>query len=258
MTANASKVPEFVKKCIDVCWIMAVQDPPLELKTESQSFDSFNKDEYKAYTKLGQYIDFVVWPPLLLHKEGPLLAKGVAQGWGTQQGGMKSPDARNKEVPFPKEPKQAWSTTTNQTRSYPSTSAGFTYSQSPVVPTSAYPASTVACTQYEQTTVTPTSYHGTAVPMAHNQSLSPSVTDARAQSQRLTAAQAQLATYNMQNLALNQNQNTGLSYPPRQTDLLTGGNVTQQNYESQMTYGSQSSQSGANPYMYHYMYQNNQ
>ena len=42
--------------------------------------ESFNKLLYKAYTKRGTFIEFVVWPALLLNENGPLLCKGVAQG----------------------------------------------------------------------------------------------------------------------------------------------------------------------------------
>jgi hypothetical protein len=40
----------------------------------------FDKDSFKEYTCRGTYMDFVVWPALFLHKGGPLLNKGVAQG----------------------------------------------------------------------------------------------------------------------------------------------------------------------------------
>jgi hypothetical protein len=40
----------------------------------------FDKDSFKEYTCRGKYLDFVVWPALFLHKGGPLLNKGVAQG----------------------------------------------------------------------------------------------------------------------------------------------------------------------------------
>lgn len=81
MAFNVNRVPEFVKKCVYLCWLMTVQDPPLVFKIESESNTYFNKDIYKAYTKYGTYIDFIVWPPLLLHESGPLLAKGIAQGF---------------------------------------------------------------------------------------------------------------------------------------------------------------------------------
>lgn len=40
----------------------------------------FEKSKFKDYTKRGMYIDFVVWPVMLLHKDGPVLCRGVAQG----------------------------------------------------------------------------------------------------------------------------------------------------------------------------------
>ncbi|XP_060583046.1 uncharacterized protein LOC132739367 [Ruditapes philippinarum] len=40
----------------------------------------FDKGSFKEYTCRGTYLDFVVWPALFLHKGGPLLNKGVAQG----------------------------------------------------------------------------------------------------------------------------------------------------------------------------------
>ena len=42
--------------------------------------DSFDTDMFKVYTKKGEKVDYIVWPPLLLHKDGPLVGKGVAQG----------------------------------------------------------------------------------------------------------------------------------------------------------------------------------
>jgi hypothetical protein len=35
---------------------------------------------FKTYTKSGEFVDYIVWPPLYLHENGPLLCKGVAQG----------------------------------------------------------------------------------------------------------------------------------------------------------------------------------
>jgi hypothetical protein len=40
----------------------------------------FDKNLFKEYTFLGNYFDYIVWPALLLHKDGPLLSKGIAQG----------------------------------------------------------------------------------------------------------------------------------------------------------------------------------
>ena len=58
---------------------MSVQDPPVILDNMKDR-RSFHTEMYKAFTKHGQAVDFYVWPALLLHEGGPLLAKGLAQG----------------------------------------------------------------------------------------------------------------------------------------------------------------------------------
>lgn len=84
MTASWSEdcipaLKPYIKKCLFLGWMMAVQSPPLVLST-CQSSAKFDKDMYKEYTQSGQTVDYVVWPALLLHEKGPLLGKGVAQG----------------------------------------------------------------------------------------------------------------------------------------------------------------------------------
>ena len=244
VASNARRVPDFVRKCIEVCWIMTLNDPQLDFQIDCKSGAPFNKDEFKAYTKLGQFIDFVVWPPLLLHKGGPLLAKGVAQGYGTQQGNLKNPGAKSKETSFPNEPKQAWASSTGQTGSYPSTSVGVTY---PLFTASQSVASSGATSsQYEQTTVTPTSYPGTAVPLTQYQPMSTYLTNTRTAAEPLTTAQANIA-YQMQALAMNQNQTTNFSYP-RQPGSLSSGNVMGQSNDSRMAHGARGRQSGTSGY----------
>lgn len=58
---------------------MNVQDPPVFLDTSEPKQGAFDSDRFRTYTKSGKTFDFVVWPPLLLHSNGPLLCKGVAQ-----------------------------------------------------------------------------------------------------------------------------------------------------------------------------------
>ncbi|XP_060565703.1 uncharacterized protein LOC132724760 isoform X1 [Ruditapes philippinarum] len=71
-------VQEYVTACVEIAWLCAVQDPPLEL--DAKFTNIFNTNIFKDYTKRGEFVDFVVWPAMLLHKGGPLLSKGVAQG----------------------------------------------------------------------------------------------------------------------------------------------------------------------------------
>lgn len=42
-------------------------------------FDASKPDLYRTYTRSGDVIEYIVWPALLLHENGPVLYKGVAQ-----------------------------------------------------------------------------------------------------------------------------------------------------------------------------------
>ncbi|KAK3100161.1 hypothetical protein FSP39_015579 [Pinctada imbricata] len=70
----------YIKECIELCWLMAVQDPPLHIEWEYQEGDKFDPAKMRSYTHSGDMIDYVVWPVLYLYENGPLLAKGVVQG----------------------------------------------------------------------------------------------------------------------------------------------------------------------------------
>ena len=59
---------------------MAIQDPPLYLTLDNcKRGQAFNRDIFKEYTRTGPFIEFAVWPAVFLHKDGPLLCKGVVQ-----------------------------------------------------------------------------------------------------------------------------------------------------------------------------------
>ncbi|XP_053399111.1 uncharacterized protein LOC128556960 isoform X2 [Mercenaria mercenaria] len=98
----------YITKCIELCLLMVTTDPPVVLKcpgwtTEIKKHEKdrnvqqlsrdetlargskrerelFDKDLFKEYTTRGQYLDYVVWPALFLHEDGPMLSKGIAQG----------------------------------------------------------------------------------------------------------------------------------------------------------------------------------
>ncbi|XP_061184358.1 uncharacterized protein LOC133192358 [Saccostrea echinata] len=73
------KVPEYTSKCLELCWLMHMQNPPVALGQPPAEGSPFNGNMYKEYTKTGNTVHFVVWLPLLLQENGPLLQKGVAQ-----------------------------------------------------------------------------------------------------------------------------------------------------------------------------------
>jgi hypothetical protein len=70
---------KFVRECVNLCWLMSSQEPPVVLDTANVMGD-FDGERFKTYTNTGRTIDFVVWSPVLLLKDGTLLCKGVAQG----------------------------------------------------------------------------------------------------------------------------------------------------------------------------------
>ena len=65
----------YVDACIEICWYAAVNDPKLDFGFDPKK----NKDDFREYTQTGQYIDYLVWPAMYLHVNGPLLYKGVVQ-----------------------------------------------------------------------------------------------------------------------------------------------------------------------------------
>ncbi|XP_053400033.1 uncharacterized protein LOC123557699 [Mercenaria mercenaria] len=78
-------VPElkpFIRKCTFLCWMMVVQAPSMNFHMVDANKDvNFDKNMYKEYTSRGPLIKYVVWPALLLHEDGPMVSKGVAQGY---------------------------------------------------------------------------------------------------------------------------------------------------------------------------------
>lgn len=76
---DARKCKPFIQKCVQYCWYLSVQDPGMYLAVWT-SGTKFDNNEMKSFTKIGQYVDFTVWPALYLHRDGPLLSKAIVQG----------------------------------------------------------------------------------------------------------------------------------------------------------------------------------
>ncbi|XP_021376570.1 myosin-3-like isoform X2 [Mizuhopecten yessoensis] len=75
---------QFIKDTVSYVWMMRVQDPPVHIEWEFSHGEKFDHDRLRSYTKGGDRVNYVVWPILYLHKGGPMLAKGVAQGMKTK------------------------------------------------------------------------------------------------------------------------------------------------------------------------------
>lgn len=83
-----------------------IQDPPLVFGPNVRTGDPFNTDLYKAYTRSGKRIEYVAWPALLLHENGPVLCKGIAQGSGDSSRRSKSAPAKNRGLDYSSEKSQ--------------------------------------------------------------------------------------------------------------------------------------------------------
>ncbi|XP_060582838.1 interaptin-like [Ruditapes philippinarum] len=80
---KALEIKEFAFACLELCWFMMVNNPPVAFAPVLAKGSDFNSDLYKPYSYGGTHIDYVVWPALLLHEGGPILGKGVAQGYNS-------------------------------------------------------------------------------------------------------------------------------------------------------------------------------
>ncbi|XP_060601813.1 uncharacterized protein LOC132755035 isoform X2 [Ruditapes philippinarum] len=78
----------FILKCIYLCWMMTVQSPRMVFHGHptERSDVPFDKGLYKEYITSGPVVKYVVWPALLLQKDGPLVCKGVAEGMQPKSG----------------------------------------------------------------------------------------------------------------------------------------------------------------------------
>ncbi|XP_063414156.1 uncharacterized protein LOC134696357 [Mytilus trossulus] len=73
------KVLDFTRKCAELCWFMCVNEPPLVLEYENIEGNPIDRSKFNLYDRNGSVAEYVVWPALLLHKHGPILAKGAVQ-----------------------------------------------------------------------------------------------------------------------------------------------------------------------------------
>lgn len=74
---HSDSLIKYANKCIELCWLFNIQDPPLCLlwAREGQRVS----EHLRLYTVQGKTVSFNVWPSLLLHEGGPLLKRGVVQ-----------------------------------------------------------------------------------------------------------------------------------------------------------------------------------
>lgn len=77
--ALGENVQAFINGCLEVCWLSAIQDPPLAFDWNFPEGSDVADKVVKLFTKSGTKVDFVVWPVMKLHVDGDILSKGVVQ-----------------------------------------------------------------------------------------------------------------------------------------------------------------------------------
>ena len=70
-------VDAYVNVCVEVLWLMSVQNPPMAIEWPEPN-STFNNEKYKEYCKKGETVKLAVWPAVFLNDKGPLMNKGYA------------------------------------------------------------------------------------------------------------------------------------------------------------------------------------
>lgn len=65
--------------CAVFCLFMYFEDPPVYLDVDIPGGE-FDTEKYRPYKNTGGEYKYQVWPCLYLHKGGPILGKGIAEG----------------------------------------------------------------------------------------------------------------------------------------------------------------------------------
>lgn len=72
------RIDKYIEILSELIWYMVIQDPPMVLKFIKNGEKMDKEGPFKPYSKTGSVADVCVWPALLLHEGGPLIAKGFA------------------------------------------------------------------------------------------------------------------------------------------------------------------------------------
>lgn len=68
---------KFVDRCVELMWMFAIHDPPLQLEWAREG--ELMSSNLESYTTRGNRVGFNVWPTLRQFRNGPVLSKGVVQ-----------------------------------------------------------------------------------------------------------------------------------------------------------------------------------
>lgn len=72
------RIDKYIEILSELIWYMVIQDPPMVLKFIKNGEKMDKEGPFKPYSKTGSVAEVCVWPALLLHEGGPMIAKGYA------------------------------------------------------------------------------------------------------------------------------------------------------------------------------------
>lgn len=75
-TVEGEMMAMFTALSLELCWLFAIQDPPMVLYSELPEDKMVDLNLYQSYKKAGKRARCVIWPALLLYSDGHVLCKG--------------------------------------------------------------------------------------------------------------------------------------------------------------------------------------
>ncbi|XP_060083045.1 uncharacterized protein LOC132562320 [Ylistrum balloti] len=78
-TPLSTTMGTYIDRCVELMWLMAVQDPPMEIKWVANGERS-DTNYFKYYQSKGKMVKQCVWPAVFLSAQGGIVSKGYIVG----------------------------------------------------------------------------------------------------------------------------------------------------------------------------------
>ncbi|XP_060604673.1 protein Daple-like isoform X2 [Ruditapes philippinarum] len=75
---SSAGLKTFIVQSVKLVWMMKMQTPPMAF-IWAEPKQNVDKNRFTFYTRRGDVIKQCIWPALALHKNGPLMSKGIVQ-----------------------------------------------------------------------------------------------------------------------------------------------------------------------------------
>ncbi|XP_069131356.1 uncharacterized protein [Argopecten irradians] len=74
-----ANVMDYTKACLELCWLCAIQDPSIEFIYDVKAGKNIDTKYFRQFDRSGDIVEYLVWPAMLLHNDGPVLSRGIVQ-----------------------------------------------------------------------------------------------------------------------------------------------------------------------------------